>query len=326
MIDQELLTSVIRDLKTWFPPELHRERELKGGGKWFFVPWQAIRDRLDEVVPSWECAYTSPMYLDKYCVVTCSITILGITRQAIGNAEIELLSNSGKDMSRGTSIERAIADAFKNAAEAWGIARYLDEQTDPNAKADFIRYMQKSGDGRAAAWHHQGDAPSKPQNNPQAKPFGGKPTVRQAVQPVAPAIAKPEEALQEEPEPSEVPFMDGVNQMLNSLDSIERCRQFYQWISDRAVWKQVNEVPATASYVKQELAKAIGKFAPDDLSQARMLADIEIGRLGWDSAKTQDTLYARYGKRSRSELAVSELYLFLWHLKGQQQLSLQGVG
>jgi len=146
---------------------------------------------------------------------------------------------------------------------------------------------------------------------------------------------KPEEAPPEEtmpaplaqvPEPSEIPFMDGVNQMLNSLDDVEKCRQFYHWITDRAVWKQVNEVPATAAYVKQELAKAIASLAPNDLSPVRTLTDVQLGRLGWEAEKTQNTLFQRYGKRSRSELSVSELYLFLWYLEGQQQLRLQGVG
>ena len=78
-----------------------------------------------------------------------------------------------------------------------------------------------------------------------------------------------------------MPFMDGVNHLLSSLDDVEKCRQFYYWITDRAVWKQVNEVPATAAYVKQELAKAIASLAPDDLSTVRTLTDVQLGRLGW---------------------------------------------
>ncbi|MBW4514631.1 MAG: hypothetical protein KME11_05340 [Timaviella obliquedivisa GSE-PSE-MK23-08B] len=145
---------------------------------------------------------------------------------------------------------------------------------------------------------------------------------------------KPEEALLEEtpPDPlaqvppSEMPLMDRVNHLLKRLDDIEKCRQFYHWITDRAVWKQVNEVPATASSVKQELAKAIANLAPDDLSPVRALTDVQLNRLGWEAEKTQNTLLQRYGKRSRSALGVSELYLFLWYLEGQQQASLQRVG
>jgi len=74
------------------------------------------------------------------------------------------------------------------------------------------------------------------------------------------------------------------------------------------------------------LAKAIASLAPNDLSPVRTLTDVQLGRLGWEAEKTQNTLFQRYGKRSRSELSVSELYLFLWYLEGQQQLRLQGVG
>ncbi|MDD1428457.1 hypothetical protein MEO94_29225, partial [Dolichospermum sp. ST_sed9] len=61
-------------------------------------------------------------------------------------APIELISNEGKDMARGTPIERATADAFKNAAEAFGIARYLDDQK------LTVSLMHKQGDYRAYAY------------------------------------------------------------------------------------------------------------------------------------------------------------------------------
>lgn len=145
---------------------------------------------------------------------------------------------------------------------------------------------------------------------------------------------KPEEILSEEtmsdsfaqaPEFSEMPFIEGVHHRLSHLNDLEKCRQFYRWITDRPVWKQVNEVPAMASDVKQELARAIATLAPKDLNAVRALTDIQLERLGWAVEKIQDILFQRYGKRSRSELSVSELYLFLWYLEGQQQLSLQTV-
>jgi hypothetical protein len=134
---------IIEQLKQPFPVAAHKERKLPGGGRWFYIPWQAIRDRLDEVCPEWEVSYSAPGQLGEYCYITCTITIGGVSRSAPGNAPMELLSSSGKDMSRGTPIERAIADAFKNASESFGVARYLDDQ-------DFVvRYMQSRGDGRA---------------------------------------------------------------------------------------------------------------------------------------------------------------------------------
>lgn len=140
-------SEIIERLKQPFPPDLHAERDLPGGGKWFYVSWQHVRERLDEVCPDWRVEYGTPFYLDKYCVVSCKLTIAGISREALGNAEIELLSSKGKDMSRGTAIERAIADAFKNTAEAFGVCRYLDEQS--KDKREFtMRYLQSKGDGR----------------------------------------------------------------------------------------------------------------------------------------------------------------------------------
>jgi hypothetical protein len=134
---------ILKQLREPFPPEDHAERDLPGGGKWLFVSWQKIRARLDQVCPDWAISYCTPQYLDKYCVVSCTITINGVSRQALGNAEIELLSRSGKDMSRGTPIERAIADAFKNAAESFGVCAYLDDQK-------FVaRYLRQAGDFRA---------------------------------------------------------------------------------------------------------------------------------------------------------------------------------
>ncbi len=80
-----------------------------------------------------------------------------------------------------------------------------------------------------------------------------------------------------------------------------------------------------AAYIKQELAKAIASLTPDDLSTVQTLTAVQIGRLGWEAEKTQNMLFQRYGKRSQSELSVSELCLFLWYLEGQQSSSLQGV-
>lgn len=137
------LKEIIEQLKQPFPLASHKERQLPGGGRWFYIPWQAIRDRLDEVYPEWQVSYSQPAYLGDYCHITCTITIGTVSRSAPGNAPIQLLSSSGKDMSRGTPIERAIADAFKNAAESYGIARYLDDQ------AFVVKYMKSGNDMRA---------------------------------------------------------------------------------------------------------------------------------------------------------------------------------
>ena len=137
-----LTPEIIAKLKAPFTPEQHKDRTLKGGGTWFYISWQLIRDRVEEVDPNYSQEFGSPQYLENLCFVSCTLTIHGVSRQAIGNAEIEMLSSTGKNMERGNAIERAIADSFKNAAEAFGIAAYLDDQE------AVIRTLSKSGDQR----------------------------------------------------------------------------------------------------------------------------------------------------------------------------------
>ncbi|MEA5578646.1 hypothetical protein [Anabaena sp. UHCC 0451] len=142
---------ILAELKKPFKPTQHQERPLPGGGRWFYITWQDIRERLDEVYPEWSCTWTEPVFIGDYCFISCTISIAGVSRQAPGNAPIQLLSSNGKDMSRGTPIERATADAFKNAAEAFGVARYLDDQ---RLTASL---MHKQGDYRASKFARENE-------------------------------------------------------------------------------------------------------------------------------------------------------------------------
>jgi hypothetical protein len=168
------LSEVLPQLKSKFPADLHKERDLPGGGTWWYVPWQVIRDRLDQVCPEdWTISYGDPSYLGDYCHVRCRLTICGVAREGLGSAQINLISRTGKDMSRGNPIERAIADSFKTAAEQFGIAAYLDEQADKATKQEFLQWMQYGGNGKPAAQYlqQQGNT-KKPAPKTEPRPFG----------------------------------------------------------------------------------------------------------------------------------------------------------
>lgn len=176
------LNEILPRLRHKFPPDAHKERKLPGGKVWWFIPWQQIRERLDEVCPDmWEVSYSAPIFVDEYCSISCTISIAGISRQGIGSAKIQLLSNEGNDMARGNPIERATADAFKNAAEAWGIARYLDDQADDKTKREFIKYMHQGGNSKPALQYQdqqraeRGEAPKPKAVDPPSQPFGSRP-------------------------------------------------------------------------------------------------------------------------------------------------------
>jgi hypothetical protein len=128
------IIEILKELKKPFPAADHQERTIPGNSRWFYIPWQKIRERLDRVCPGWEVTYSDPVACEDLVVVRCRITIDGTTREGVGNSEAAT--------GYGTPVERATADAFKNAAEAFGVGAYLDDQ------AFVIRYLQSQGDGR----------------------------------------------------------------------------------------------------------------------------------------------------------------------------------
>jgi hypothetical protein len=143
------IQQIVAELKKPFPAEEHKERSLPGGGRWFYIPWQLIRKRLDEVCPDWQVVYADPIIAGELVVIRCRLTICGISREGVGNSEAFIEKTEAGMYKFGTPIEKAIADAFKNAAEAFGVARYLDDQQ------YVIRHMQSQGDGRGYAFSKQ---------------------------------------------------------------------------------------------------------------------------------------------------------------------------
>lgn len=143
------LTDVLAQLTDWFPVEDHKERTIKGGSKWYYIPHQAIRDRLNEICPGeWSTEYEGPHLIDGEPIYHCRLTICGITRTGIGD-------KSNEPSPYGTSAQRAFRKAFVDAAEQFGIGAYLDEQTSEKTKRSFIRHMQQSGNGKAAVFYQE---------------------------------------------------------------------------------------------------------------------------------------------------------------------------
>ena len=139
-----MITSEIRDelrhiqseLKKPFPANLHEVREIPGSNKkWVFLKWQIIRERLDEVAPDWMSDYSEIQYVGNDAICRCGIAILGVRKEAIASVTISAQSKAGNEMTRGSAADRLAAEGLKNAAECWGVGRYLDDQ------AFTIRYL-----------------------------------------------------------------------------------------------------------------------------------------------------------------------------------------
>lgn len=138
-------------LEEKFLPCQHKDRALPGGGRWFYVPHQTITDRLNSVCPGhWSTKVGSITVAGDFTVVFLELTICGVTRTGVGdNKTLPEMNDRGKSKEIGTPAVRAFRNAFKDAAEQFGIAGYLDDQKEGKSKQDFIRYMQGKGDGRA---------------------------------------------------------------------------------------------------------------------------------------------------------------------------------
>ena len=125
---QEQLKKIISELKKPLAPELHQIRDLPGRGKWVYISWQAMRERLDEVCPDWTLDYSEITTIENQAFCRCGLTIVGVRKEGFGNVTISVKSAQGKEMTRGSFGDRVAAEAFKNAAEQWGIGRYINDQ------------------------------------------------------------------------------------------------------------------------------------------------------------------------------------------------------
>lgn len=127
----ELLRAIMAELREPLPAIAHSIRKLPGTTDlYIYLSWERVRDRMDEVVPDYEISYTEPVFSLENNAITCltTITILGVSKQAIASVPLTQLSKEGNNMLRGCPADRLHAEGIKNAAEAWGVGRYLEDQ------------------------------------------------------------------------------------------------------------------------------------------------------------------------------------------------------
>jgi len=120
MDEHEQLNELIERLKAPFPLEAHNwkpgatTRDKKRALALVYVDSRQYQDRLDQVDPAWTVSY-SPLIVDGHVMVNCTLTVLGITREDVGECSLQ-------DNNAYTS---AVAQAFKRACAQFGLGRYL---------------------------------------------------------------------------------------------------------------------------------------------------------------------------------------------------------
>lgn len=186
------LEEILPKLQEWFPPEDHKERTIKGGGKWWFIPYQCVVERLNRICPAdWHEDYVlSHREADGDPIYLCKLTICGVTRVGIGD-------KSNEDSPYGTPAQRSFRKAFMDAAEKFGILSYLDDQKDDRTKRNFVNYMAKGGNLKPAQEYQKqtGQATARRSSDPRPKPFG---------QPATPKPATPPKPAATPPQPQKI--------------------------------------------------------------------------------------------------------------------------
>jgi len=99
-----------------------------------YVDSRVYQARLDAVTPDWRNEYTRE-YAGERVIVTCALTVAGVTRQAIGESLQASARHDGSTMIEENAATSAEAQAFKRACSAFGLGRYL--YSVPQVWADY---------------------------------------------------------------------------------------------------------------------------------------------------------------------------------------------
>jgi len=99
-----------------------------------YVDSRVYQGRLDAVTPDWRNEYTRE-YAGERVIVTCALTVAGVTRQAIGESLQASARHDGSTVIEENAATSAEAQAFKRACSAFGLGRYL--YSVPQVWADY---------------------------------------------------------------------------------------------------------------------------------------------------------------------------------------------
>ena len=144
-----------------------------------YVDSRVYQARLDAVTLDWRNEYTRE-YAGDRVIITCALTVAGVTRQAIGESLQANARHDGSTVIEENAATSAEAQAFKRACSAFGLGRYLYSVTqvwaeyDPQrrqftpAAVQALREMLRTGKYEPAANHGgNGNCAAPRQGHPQ---------------------------------------------------------------------------------------------------------------------------------------------------------------
>ncbi len=152
-----------------------------------YVDSRVYQARLDAVAPDWRNEYTRE-YAGDRVIVTCALTVAGVTRQAIGESLQASARSDGSTVIEENAATSAEAQAFKRACSAFGLGRYLysvpqvwaeydaQRRQFPPAAIQALREMLRTGKYEPAASHSgngNGNSNGHGGNGAAAQPSNG---------------------------------------------------------------------------------------------------------------------------------------------------------
>jgi len=102
-----------------------------------YVDPRLYQTRLDAVDPAWASQY-QVIALDDRLLVNCTLTVLGVTREDVGEALL-MAEQRGKIVPDENAYTSAVAQAFKRACAQFGLGRYLYDAPKTWAEYDSDR-------------------------------------------------------------------------------------------------------------------------------------------------------------------------------------------
>lgn len=125
-------SDLLQRLTARFPVSHHKDRDLPGGGRYIYVPWERYVDLLNEVCGlNWGHRSSDFIVSGNYLSVRVALTIYGVTREGVGTTRTYPdLNDEGKEKIIGDPPKNGYRNAFVDACYHFGIGRYLDNQNE----------------------------------------------------------------------------------------------------------------------------------------------------------------------------------------------------
>lgn len=128
-------TNVYQQLSEQFPKEMERTLN-KGGANLTYIPVSEVHNRMNKVIglENWSLKVQNYVEIGDSIVAHVTITAIidgkEVQRDGVGGQKIKRIKATGLALDYGDEVKGAVSDAFKKAAQTFGVGLYLARSED----------------------------------------------------------------------------------------------------------------------------------------------------------------------------------------------------